>query len=798
MTIHRPHVELAFWIIILLLLFSVFSSSPDSAGREVGTEKILELDIRGNELVPDARITDRLGIETGMEISPHEIRQRIQSINDFGGFGRFEYNLASRREGTIVTLFLDEQVALEAIEFRGNSKVADRELMRNVTLSPGQLIDYNAVQDARERILEHYREKGYELAAVELSGRFGTAEGELSLIFDIAEGRELRVRRINFAGNKEFSRNRLRRIMDTHVYLRIPFIRKGRFDPDTFYSDLDRIEEKYFESGYLDARVGGYWTYTDGFTGYELNIIIYEGLRYEINEIEIQGNRLFRDEELLQEIGLKTGRLFTPGDREKIAGEISRLYAKQGLIDVTMQKDNLSVQPLFDAEEGHVDVVINISETHPVYVRRIRVEGLTKTDELVVLRHLRFAPGDRIDQAKFEASERALIDTGYFDLSHPRAVHISVEPGDERFRDVIVNVKEGQTGNLMIGGGVSSDAGFMGNLSITEKNFDIKNWPRSWSDFRYKSPFRGGGQQVSLVLNVGRDRSDFEISFREPRIGHTDYSFGTRLYSRYNRWDFYDLIKAGGGVTFGRRLGDHVYQQIGLGLEHIHVTGMADTAPRAIARYDDTYLRPYIDLSLKRDTRDSTMFPTSGYVARLNSELSMKDIKMMKLTANAAHYWPTYVAKNNWKHVFMLRAEVGVMRAYGSDRTIPVFERFYGGGLGSVRGFQWHGMSPVESEQQEQIGGRSKLMGTAEYTIPLFTEHFRIALFADAGYVQESVNDVFDGWDELRVSSGGGIRWLMPALGGIPLTLDYAFPLEKEDYDITQHWHFNLGIGQGF
>ncbi len=760
-------------------------------------QELVDITIQGNFLVPDSEIAERLGLHRGMSISTRELAGRVEEVNRWGGFGELSHNTAPLEGGIALNVSVDERLELRAIELRGNRAVPERHLMRAVALEPGEVLDHQAIQSARERMLAHYSQSDYVLASVEFSGRFHE-DGTFTLVFDIAEGRRMRVRRINVSGNRAFSELRLRRIMDTHVYLPLPFIRRGRFDRDVFIEDLRKIERRYYAAGYLDAKAAGYWTYTDEFDGYELNVVVYEGLRYRISDIEVEGNLLFRNHEIVERSGAEAGDVFTPALTERVERNISHLYATQGLVDVTAVRGNLAVTSVVHPDEGLVDIRIRITETEPVYVRRIRVEGLTRTEELVVLRHLRFEPGDRVDQSAFNASRRALIDTGYFDLASPDPVDITLAPGTGRFRDVIVTVKEGPTGNLMLGGGVSSDAGFMGNLSITERNFDIRNLPRSWSDFRHSAPLRGGGQQLSLNLMFASERVDFEISFREPRIRHTDYSLGVKAYSRLSGYRFFNLLRSGAGVSLGRRLGDHVYRQVEVGGEHIDVTRMSGSAPPEIARDRGTYLKPYIDLSLRRDTRDSIMFPTTGYVARVGTELSMYDIKTVKLTGSVERYWPAYVQENNRKHVFMLRGSGGVMGSYGRDGRIPVFERFYGGGMGSIRGFEYWGVSPVEPEREEQVGGKSMLTGTAEYTIPLFTDMFRVAFFVDAGYVEEKAGNVFSGWDRLRVSSGAGIRWLMPALGGIPLTLDVAFPHRKEDYDVTRNLHFHLGLGHSF
>jgi outer membrane protein insertion porin family len=349
----------------------------------------------------------------------------------------------------------------------------------------------------------------------------------------------------------------------------------------------------------------------------------------------------------------------------------------------------------------------------------------------------------------------------------------------------------------MLGAGLSSQSGVIGQISLRERNFDIGNPPSSLKDLFGGNAFRGGGQELVLRLSLGSEQSAFRVSFFDPSIGHSAHSFGTDIFSTITSWEEFDLNRTGGKLLFGKKTGRHITRQLEVGYENIDVEDMEDDAPPEIQRDDDDFQRPYVSVTVKKDTRNRGLQPSEGYMASLTGEVAFSDIEIVKLIGEYKHYWTTRVLENERKHILQMRARAGVIDSY-SDERIPVFERFYAGGIDSLRGFERWGVSPVEPVDEEQIGGESLLTGSLEYSVPGFSENLRLAAFVDAGYVEEEAEDLLNGWDKLRLSTGAGIRWLVPALGGMPIHVDVAVPLMEEEEDETETVHFTLGVGHAF
>jgi outer membrane protein insertion porin family len=772
-----------------------------AAGGAAQGPKIKSITVEGNYLVSEGSLLRVLGVAEGAAFDQKALQERVDQINALGTVGQVSFE-AKRPDGTNVDLRvrLVEKLKIHKLEFENNKEVGSAELRAIGQIEPGQIVEPHTVRAAQMRMAEHYGKSGFPLASVKAYARFIKDEGNV-LVFDVVEGPQVWVERMEFEGNAKFDAGDLKDVMTTSERGWLPFIWPGKFDEAVFVEDLTKIEDKYYQSGSLDVIVGGYWTYAKDFRRIILHVLVYEGPTYKVKGIGFEGNTLFRNSELAEAVPLEPGDVFLPPKVEEAKKIISRLYGRQGYVDVSPDnKDTLHEELAFSQDAPELDVNFHIKEGKPVFIRRIRVEGLTKTSEVVVLRNLAFSPGDRVNTEKFEASERRLKGTGFFDLGEPEPVAISlsdpVNPDEPSLRDAIVKVKEGTTGLFMVGAGVNSESGVLGQISLSEKNFDISNTPSSWRDFLEGNAFRGAGQHMTLRLSMGSQYSSFLASFYDPSVNNTERTFGAELYSTRTAWEEFDLSRTGANVTFGKHIGQSVTREIELGWEFINMSNLADDAPPEIRRDEGSFQKPYVALILSKDKRDSETRPSEGHFARLRSELAFADIATAKVVGDVEKYWTAYVQKDGEKHIFSLRGRAGVMDSY-SGHT-PVFERFYAGGQDSLRGFQRWGVSPVEPVKHKQVGGESLVTGSAEYSIPIYKDSLRLGGFLDAGYVGESAADILSGWGDLRVAPGVGIRWLIPAMGGVPLSLDIAFPIMKDHEDETESIQFSFGASHAF
>jgi len=779
----------------LLALTATFlglcTAPPVFAGQDGEAPAVRAITVEGTYLLPRSTVLGLLELREGQPLDKARLDEVVRQLNNSGLIGTVSVEQVKAGPGEVeLRVSVAERVKLTRVQFRGNDEVSAARLQAALGIRATETVDPAMAKGAQEKLNKLYAEMGYPLASAEAYVRF-TEEGERILVFDVVEGPRAWVRQIRFQGNKVFDEDELLDVMKSRRRKWPAFIWPGRFDEAAFKNDLWQVEDKYYRAGYLDARVGGYWSHSEDLRTLWLHVTIYEGPRYTTEDISFEGNTVFRADEMLNAIPLVAGEPFLPDKLDKSKKIIREMYGRQGYVDVgDLGKNTLRDNLVFDETAPRLKVQFSIAEGEPVFIRRVRVEGLERTDELVVIRNLTFFPGDRVNTDTLEESERVLKGTGYFDLSDPKPVDIHLEPDQGALRDAVVRVREGMTGMFTAGLGISTDAGLMGQIAYEERNFDIHNWPTNWNDLWRGNALRGGGQTLKVRLALGSRSSSFLISFFDPAVNHSLRSFGAKLYSTVEGWDMFDLRRSGASVKLGKKLSRRSTRGFEFGLEAISMTEVDDDAPPEILRDDDSFLKPFAAIYYEVDKRDSRIWPSEGWRGEARAEMGFVDVQAIKLTGEVEKYWT--LRESDWgKHVLKLRGMAGIMESYAG--RIPVFERFYAGGQNSLRGFALRGASPVDGRDEDQIGGQSMLIGSIEYILPTAEENLKLAFFMDAGWVSEGPADILMGLDDLRASVGFGIRWLFPALGNIPLTIDVALPIMTQDGDDTQAIHFSLG-----
>lgn len=780
-----------------LLLSCLLIGLVHGAESDRQSVRIREIELRKNYLLARAQVLDALGLQEGGQTTPEELQRAVERFNAEAGLGILSYRMEPAPEGRIDLVFeLDERVTVGGVSFRGNRKISDRRLAETAAIVPGEVVSALEVRVLEGRIVEAYQRMGYPLASSRAVLRAGEGDqGEL--VFYVAEGPRVYVQDVAFIGNRQLGDDVLRDVMRSKVRHWPALIWPGWFDEQTFRDDLVRVETEYREHGYLDAEVAGDLSYSDDMRRITLNVIVHEGAQYRIGQILFEGNTLFRADELQDAVPVAPGQPYRPSRVERSLQTIAELYAGQGHMDVTERKGNLRAEPVYPAEGAHVELRFVIDEGQPVFVRRVRIEGLSKTREDVVRRNLNIYPGERATSVKIEESERLLRNTGYFDPEARDPVQITLEPDEGALRDAVVRVQEGPTGRFLIGAGVGSESGLLGEFSLVEENFDLFNWPSSWADLWRGNAFRGGGHRLSVVIRAGTERSYFSVSFRNPSVWNTEYSFGTDIYSTAIVRNEFDESRTGFSLSGGEGLGKFARRSVTVGYESIDIDDVDAGAAAEIMKDEGSHAKPFVRFDISVDRRDNRFMPTEGYAARGTAELAAGDVDALKLEAGGEKHWPVLPTERG-PHVVGVRGRIGVVIPYSGGR-VPVFERFYAGGFSTLRGFEFEGVSPIDPPTGDQVGGEGLLIGSAEYSVPVSEDgRFRVLGFLDGGYVTEDAEDVLDGWDELRLSTGVGFRWQVPFLGMTTLEINLATALREEDGDDTQTLHFSFGAQRRF
>jgi outer membrane protein insertion porin family len=435
-----------------------------------------------------------------------------------------------------------------------------------------------------------------------------------------------------------------------------------------------------------------------------------------------------------------------------------------------------------NVQTGTMDLFYEIEEGNRSYIEKIEIKGNTKTKDRVIRRELAVSPGEVFDMVRVKRSRQRLEGLQFFERVDTRA-----EPTDVPDRkNLVVAVSERNTGNVALGAGFSSVDSILGFVELTQGNFDLFNPPY----------FMGGGQKMRLRAQMGAERQDYELTFIEPWFMGKKLALSVDLYHRELSYvsenDYYDERRTGMRFGLTRALGsDFLIGGVSYTLENIGIFDVPIEAPRSIKEEEGDRLVSKVGLSLAFDTSNSVLLPDRGQRTEVRTELAggpfgaETDFYKLELTS---HWFFRGLYEG---HVLELAGGVGTVERYGDSDTVPLFDRWFLGGINSLRGFRYRDVGPKERE--EPIGGKTYWLGSAEYSVPII-ERLRFAVFYDIGMVYE---DAFsfqeDGQTGVYNDNWGvGVRLNIPHLG--PLRLDYGIPIKSDD-DNESSGRFQFSVG---
>jgi outer membrane protein insertion porin family len=350
--------------------------------------------------------------------------------------------------------------------------------------------------------------------------------------------------------------------------------------------------------------------------------------------------------------------------------------------------------------------------------------------------------------------------------------------------DLDVVLSEAQTGRLMLGVAVNSDAGLVGQILLDEMNFDWTRFPTSWDDFVSGRAWRGGGQRFRLEAAPGTEVQRYLVSFQEPYLWDTPVSLGLSGSFFDRRYIDWDEQRLGGRVSLGYQWTENDLSAAGSYRgENVNIRNISTPIPELEEVEGDNILHGF-KLTVANDTRDSAFLATQGHYIELSFEQVVGSFSYPRAILDARQYFLLQERPDHsGRHVLTLSSRVGVT----GDNT-PIYENFFAGGYSTLRGFDFRGASPVKSGVQ--VGGEFMWVNTVEYLFPLTADDMIHGVaFVDFGTVEEDVEI-----EDFRVAPGFGLRITVPAMGPAPIALDFAFPIAKADFDDEQVFSFNIGL----
>lgn len=764
----------------LAMFLLALAAAPGVGQEQPEGGRIESVEFRGNQRVGTDYLMSQIRTLPGEAYDPRVVDEDIRRLAGLGLFSNIEVEQRRTSKGYRVTFLMEENVLVHSIEFVGVEELEEDDIRPLVKLRTGQPLVRYLLHLDKDRIRKHYLEEGYLFVEVDVDIR-SSLTGE-DVVFLVREGPEVEVDDLRFVGNETFDEDEFEDFMQTQESW---FLSSEKFQEARLHEDIVTLKAFYRSKGFFDVEVN----LQDIHVSPDLEevtavIFVEEGPRYKVNRIEIEGVRLFEKREFLERFRQKEGEFFDQEDILKDKNRVEDVYGQNAFLEAEADID------FFYAAEGNeVTLVYNVTEGRPYRIGRVDFKGNLFTRDDVMRRYIRQLPGQWANTVKMKDSTRRLEALGYFE-----SVKMIVEDGRRAGEKILVyQVEEGQTGSLRLAAGVTSNVGFLGDVSFTKQNFDIADLPKSWDDLFSGGAFTGGGQELSLQVQPGTELFRARLGFREPYLFGYPYSFSTNLQYFTREYESYEVTRLGGDVGIGHEIFPHLMAELTYRNEVVEIDDVDDDAPSFVQRSKGKTNITSFTQAFDYDRRDDPILPTEGYRLGLSGEYAAEafggDENFYKVDARGEQFFTVYRTESGYPFVFGLSGRFGFGDAVSPTTEIPISERYFAGGSGSIRGFKFRGVGPMEAG--DPIGGEVMALASVEHSFPLFKDFLRGVVFVDAGTVaREFNNSEFGKW---RAAAGFGVRVKIPFLGQKPIAVDLGFPLRSEDDDEEEIVSFSLG-----
>ncbi len=744
---------------VLLLLICLSLALPAWAAQEFLLGDIV---IEGNQRVKTIDVLNAMQIKPGQAVTPADIDAAIADIYRMERFSDIAAEIAEESGITILTMKVEERPLVRNIRFEGNEELTAEKLREVITIRVPDIYDPFEVAKSIDMIKAEYVKEGYYAAAITADSHVNK-DNETLVTFRIKEGDIVRIKDIRFDGNTVFSDSEVQKAMETREKWIFSWITgRGNYNEPLLQQDLDRIADMYFNHGYVRVKVREpVISLIDNGKHMLLLIHIDEGPQYKIGNIDVQGDLLREKEKLLDLVGLAPGDVFSREKLRRGVSVVTDVYADQGYAYA-----NISPLTRADDETRLIDLMLDIEQGPQMSVERINITGNTKTRDKVVRREMKLVEGDLFNATNLKNSKARINNLGFFE-----AVDISTSAGsDENLMNVDVNVKERSTGTFSVGAGYSSVDGFVAQGSVTQENFLGRAW------------------RLNLAASLGGSSTTYQLGLTDPYFLDTRWTLGAEVYKTEREWDDFSRKATGFAIKAGHPVGE--YSRI-LGTYRFENKEIYDVSPFASIQIRDqegTSTLSSFTSSYMYNTTNNRLDPSSG--TDLNATWEFAGLggteKFSKYILDTRHFWPW-----KWGTVFSVHSQFGYVHSLNNE-DVPIDERFYLGGIYTMRGFDSREVGPRDVNG-DFVGGDTEAFFNFEYIFPLFEElKIKGVTFFDVGnawgdYGVEEDADPFGSW---RYSTGAGIRWLSP-LG--PMRFEYGINLDPRDYESGSKFDFMIG-----
>lgn len=753
----------------LFLWVSLFFLSSSLLKAEGTSRRIREVQVQGNRKIEKAAILDRILSKPGTALNKEVVSQDIRSLFALGYFEEISVEEEASSQGVTLRYILKEKPLVTKVEMEGMEGLEADEIKDLVLVKEFEVLNIGKLNQSVEKLTQKYEEKGFYLADVRYEIIRNDAKNEATIVFKVKENDKIQVKNINIMGNKVIPDSELKGIMQTQEGGPFSWLSgSGSYREAVFERDMATLGFYYGTKGYVRARFGKpevsvspdkKWVY--------ITFFIEEGEQYRVGKVDFSGELLFTREELSEELELEEGQVFNTDLLRRETLKFTEKYSDLGYAFA-----NVVPQPVINDETRIVDITFDVDRGERVYIGEITVTGNTRTKDKVIRRELLIQEGELFNGTKKRESRENVTRLGFFDSVE---FHQSTSKKAPNIVDIEIRVKERSTGQLVVGAGYSTGpAGFLFNAQLSQNNF------------------LGNGQVAALSaqLQTGNGRSEYNLSFQEPFVGHSLWSLGGSLYQLRRDVIYlignrsYAEVKTGADIKLGHPIREFTNLFLTYRFEHSRVSDIIDTSifkPEELNGYLSSVMANVI-----YDKRDDRFDPRKGWYWSASSEFAGLgfDRKFLRTSGTLRFYHPIV-----WDFIFRLNL-TGANIAQTTKEPVPVNELYILGGLFSLRGYPPMSVGPkatlantspplsdeavTQNLQGKEIvvGGKNQAFVNVEVEFPILKEaRVRGVLFFDAG---NSFNDIKLTDPKILANYGYGIRWFTP-IG--PLRFEFGHPI---------------------
>ncbi|AFV96738.1 MULTISPECIES: outer membrane protein assembly factor BamA [unclassified Sulfuricurvum] len=727
------------------------------------TQNVQSIQYEGMIHISEA-VAKRLNeVKVGEPLDPVMVDKTIKNFFDQG---YFEDVWADEETGK-VTFHFKEKPIISKIELKGykeNDEEASKSLLQ---IEKGALYDEKRLEGAKKRIIDALSQDGKIDSVVEIESE-KLDNGSMQVKFIVNEGEEIIIKKLTYAGVLTQDSDDFESMIANKEEQFMGWL-WGRNDGKMKVAELQydplRIRDFYMQNGYLDAKIDEPFVAVD-FDHYtaEMNYNVFEGDVYRVSDILIfQDTAVIDDKELLAVIALEKNKPFNIKTFREDADRIKTKIADLGYAYVQVQPDLKK-----DKESKSVDVVYRINPGKKVRIRNVIVSGNNRTLDRVVRRELFLAPGDLYSLTNLKDSRNAIGRTGYFESNTIEEKRI-----DDESMDLIVQTKEAPTGNIQLGGGYGSFGGILLSVSVSDRNIF------------------GSGINVGLNLERSQRTSNYSFNISNPRLNDSDFSGNFSVFNSSTEYDSYSVASVGTSVGVGHRFNRYWSGYMGYNYSKNDYSDVDKNSTGYDPRYYENYAKSSVILSASFDNTDDYYIPREGFTFSQSIEKAGVGggADFIKSRTSFGAYQGLQKL-TDFDLILRYKARFNYADESG---YLPIGEKFYMGGIGSVRGYQGYSLSPTDgvdsAGEPYKIGGTQTFSNSLEFSVPLVPEaRMRATAFVDYGMIGEkSLSEI------KRGGYGVSLEWFSP-VG--PLQLVFANPIgDKSGDDVT---HFEFTIGQRF